>query len=39
MRLLGPLTIYLFLGLLFLAIIGAGFALSVDLAQFRYAVL
>ena len=38
MKLLGAMMFYLVLGLLFLAVIAAGIALSIDLSQFRYTV-
>lgn len=38
MKLLGAVMFYLVLGLLFLAVIAAGIALSIDLSQFRYTV-
>lgn len=37
-KLLGAMMFYLVLGLLFLAVIAAGIALSIDLSQFRYTV-
>jgi hypothetical protein len=38
MKLARALAVYLSLGLIFLAILLAGLALSIDLSQFRYAV-
>jgi hypothetical protein len=38
MKLLRATAAYLALGLMFLAVVLAGLALSIDLSQFRYAV-